>query len=135
MRIPHRSPTRLTTVAVALVVLVALAGGCRYETVDGVGTRTADAEFPPQSDVALVSCRPGDWSRWHATATVTNNTPEVQTYEVTVGFYAGDVRLAERAHWVRALRPGETAQVDPSWWIESPERVDDCRVLTVNRWA
>lgn len=132
MRLTSRSAGRTIAGIVAALVLLT---GCRYETIDGVGTRTVDPDFPPQSDVALVSCRTGDWSRWHATATITNHTAVVQTYEVTVGFYDGDVRLAERAHWVRALRPGETAQVDPSWWIESPERVDDCRLLTVNRWA
>ena len=128
MRRPHL--TALLALALPLT-----ASGCRYETIDGVGTRTADADAPPQADVTLVGCREGELARWHATTRITNHTDEVQTYEVTIGFYDDDIRLGQRAHWVRALRPGETAEADPSWWIDSPERVDDCRLLTVNRWA
>lgn len=133
MRIPPPSPTRRLIVLIAATLVLAV--GCRYEEVGGVGTRTADDEHPPQADVELVGCRTGDLSRWHATVTITNHTPEVQTYEVTIGFYDDEIRLAQRSHWVRALRPGEVAEIDPSWWIESPDRVSDCRLLTVNRFA
>ncbi|MEM9466977.1 MAG: hypothetical protein AAGA90_16510 [Actinomycetota bacterium] len=128
----HTPPLRILVLFVALVVA---ATGCRYETIDGVGTRTPDPDVPPQGDVTLTGCHVGEWSRWHASGVVVNRTEEVQTYEVTVGFYDADVRLAERAHWIRALRPGETAEIDRSWWIEAASQVDGCRLLTVNRFA
>ncbi|MEM7142334.1 MAG: hypothetical protein AAF548_15025 [Actinomycetota bacterium] len=128
-----RSPF-IRSAAVAVGALL-LATACEYQQVDGVGTRTMDDEFPPQLDVALGSCSLDEWNRWHADLAITNNTAQVQTYEVTVGFYDDDIRLSQRAHWVRALRPGEIAEVDASWWVESPERVDDCRLLTVNRFG
>ena len=133
MRLP-RIPRPARIAALAAATALALTA-CEYEEVDGVGTRTMDDENPPQLDVEFDGCRLGELNRWHGAAAITNNTEVVQTYEITVGFYDGDVRLAERSHWVRALRPGETADVDPGWWIESPERVNDCRLLTVNRFG
>ncbi|MDW3217616.1 MAG: hypothetical protein R8F63_03300 [Acidimicrobiales bacterium] len=133
MRLPHRSPL-LRTGALAIGALLLLSA-CKYEEVDGVGTRTMDVEHPPQSDVVLDGCHRDELGRWHADVTVTNNTPAVQTYELTIGFYDGDTRLAQRAHWIRALRVDEVAEPDPAWWVESGERVTDCRLLTVNRFA
>ena len=127
--------TPLIRRVVSLLALLLLTTACRYETIDGVGTRTADPEFPPQADVSLIGCRPEDGQRWRATGIIVNHTDQVQTYEVTIAFSDAETRLAERAHWVRALRPGEMAEIDRSWWIESAERVDGCRLLTVNRFA
>ena len=128
-----RSPfIRTATLAFGAVLLLT---ACKYEEVDGVGTRTMDPDFPPQADVVLDGCSLGALNQWHADLTVTNNTPTVQTYELTVGFYDADTRLSQRSHWIRALRPGETAEVDAAWWVESPDRVNDCRLLTVNRFA
>lgn len=133
-QVPPSSPSRLRLLA--LVALVALAlTACRYDEVDGVGSRTADEEFPPQLDVEFTGCSVGALSQWHATATVVNPTDVPVTYELTVGFYDGDVRLAQRSHWIRELRPSETAEVDAGWWVESAERVTDCRLLTVNRFG
>lgn len=128
-------PTPLLRRVASLLAVVLLTTACRYETIDGVGTRTADPDFPPQADVTLSGCQPESEQRWRATGTIVNHTDQVQTYEVTIAFSEADTRLAERAHWVRALRPGETAALDRSWWIESAARIDGCRLLTVNRFA
>lgn len=133
MKLP-RSPISFRTLALVLGA-IALLSACRYEQVDGVGTRTMDPEFPPQEDVVLDGCHRDELGRWHADVAVTNNTPVVQTYEVTIGFYDDDTRIAQRAHWVRALRVDEVAEPDAAWWVDSADRVTDCRVLTVNRFG
>lgn len=128
----HRSrPSRV----VLFVAVMLVAASCRYSEVDGVGTRTADADHPPQLDVTLTGCTEGEFGQWTAEAVVTNPTDAAMTYEVIVAFQDGDVRLSQRSHWVRNLTPGETAAISPSWWIESPDRVTGCRVLTVNRFG
>lgn len=130
-RSPHR---RSLLIALALVGALVLSS-CRYVEVDGVGTRTADEDHPPQSDVTLVGCAPGELGTWQADLVIVNNSPAVATYEVMVGFYADDVRLSQRTHWVRALTPGETAEIERAWWIERPDDANSCRLLTVNRWS
>ncbi len=109
---------------------------CEYSEIDGVGTRTADEEFPPQSDLtAFDGCEPGDLGQWRFDAEITNNTPNVASYELTVAFYDDDVRLGEFSTWVRDLKPDETAAADQGWWIENGEDVTRCEVLTINRWG
>lgn len=125
---------RIRSLALVAFLVVALTA-CRYDEVDGVGSRTADDEFPPQLDVAFAGCELGPLGQWHATATVVNPTDVPVTYELTVGFYDDDVRLAQRSHWIRELRPLETAEVDAGWWVERADRVDGCRLLTVNRFG
>ena len=118
-----------------VLALALLASACRYDEVDGVGSRTADDEFPPQLDVEFAGCEPGALGQWDARATVVNPTDAPATYELTVGFYDGDVRLAQRSHWIRELRPAETAEIDAGWWVESADRVTHCRLLAVNRFG
>jgi len=130
MNLPLRSRS-LILIAVAALLLTA----CRYEEVDGVGTRTGDEEFPPQLDVEFTGCEVGSLGQWHAAATVVNPTDVPASYELTVGFYDGEVRVAQRSHWIRELRPSETAEVDAGWWVESADRVNACRLLTVNRFG
>jgi hypothetical protein len=122
-------------VCVAVGVAVVL-GGCEYSEIDGVGTRTADEEHPPQYDLATFNgCEPGDLGQWRFNAEVVNNTPTVASYELTVAFYEGDTRLDEFSSWVRDLKPGERALVDTGWWIDGADRVTRCEVLTINRWG
>ena len=123
---------RSLTLVVALVLVLT---ACRYDEVGGVGSRTADDEFPPQLDVEFGGCEFGPLGQWHATATVVNPTDAPVTYELTIGFYDGDVRLAQRSRWVRELRPQEAAEVESGWWLDGADRVTECRLLTVNRFG
>jgi len=120
---------------ILIIAVLLVASACRYDEVDGVGSRTADEEFPPQLDVDFGGCELGPLGQWHAAATVVNPTDVPVTYELTIGFYDGDVRLAQRSHWIRELRPAEAAEVDHGWWVESSDRVNECRLLTVNRFG
>lgn len=125
---------RLVIAGAALIML--LATGCEYSEVDGIGTRTADEASPPQKDLtSFQGCESGDLGQWRFSAEITNNSPKVASYELTVAFYDSDVRLDEFSTWVRDLRPGETAAADAGWWIEGSERVTRCEVLTINRWG
>lgn len=125
-----------TRVLLAAAALVLTLSACEYSEIDGIGTRTADEEFPPQHDlVAFDGCEPGDLGQWRFSAELTNYSPKVASYELTVAFYDSDVRLDEFSTWVRDLKPGETAAADAGWWIEGAERVTRCEVLTVNRWG
>jgi len=126
-------PTRLFPLLLSAGLLL---GACEYSEVDGVGTRTADEENPPQLDLtSFDGCQRGELGQWRADATITNNTDVVSTYELTVSFYDGDVRLAERGTWVRDLKPGEAAKVDHGWWIDGADDVTRCEVLTINRFG
>jgi hypothetical protein len=126
---------KILTAVVLIVAMLGLAS-CDYSEVDGIGTRTADDMHPPQHDLtSFAGCEPGDLGQWRFAAEVTNNSPEVASYELTVAFYEGDTRLDEFGTWVRDLRPGENAAVDAGWWIDSAERVTRCDVLTINRWS
>ncbi|MEL6983488.1 MAG: hypothetical protein AAFO29_13765 [Actinomycetota bacterium] len=134
MRTPITASRRLTAVVAGLALLALPA--CEYSELDGIGTRTADAEHPPQRDVtAFEGCEPAELDRWRARGEVVNPTDRVASYEVVVGFYDGEVRLDERSEWIRDLGPGETAAIDRAWWIDGPDRVTDCRVLLVNRFG
>lgn len=118
----------------AAALLVATA--CEYTEIDGIGTRTADEENPPQSDLtSFGGCALGDLGQWRFDAVLTNNSPTVATYELTVAFYDDDTRLDEASSWVRDLRPGESAVADTGRWIEGADRVTHCEVLTINRWG
>ena len=120
----------------AALLLAVVVAGCAYSEVNGIGTRTADDDHPPQNDVtSFAGCEQGDLGRWLASGEVTNNSPTTATYEVTVAFYDDDTRLDERSTWIRNLRPGEVAAIDSGWWIDGGERVNRCEILTINRWS
>ena len=126
---------RIKALAAAAAVLLTLSA-CEYSEIDGVGTRTADEEHPPQYDLtSFDGCSRGDLGQWRFSAEVTNNTPKVASYELTVAFYESDVRLDEFSTWVRDLKSGERAAAEQGWWIEGAERVTTCEVLTINRWS
>lgn len=134
MRTPI-TPRRGLNILLAGLAVVALTA-CEYSELDGIGTRTADAEHPPQRDLAAFEgCEPAELNRWRARGEVVNQTDQVVSYEVVVGFYDGEVRLDERSEWIRDLGPGEVAALDRAWWIDEPDRVTDCRVLLVNRFG
>ena len=117
-----------------LAILLGLSA-CEYTEVDGVGTRTADDENPPQHDLdRFDGCSPAPLGQWEADGQLTNNTEVTSTYEVKIAFFADDVRVAERSDWVTDLRPGESAAIHGSWWIDS-EDVTNCEVLVINRWG
>ncbi len=124
---------------IMLYVLVSAAlgtVGCEYSELDGIGTRTADEQNPPQCDLASFGgCTPGDLGQWRFTAEIVNNSPKVASYEITVAFYDGDTRLDEFSSWVRDLKPDERAAADTGWWIDGADRVTHCEVLTINRWS
>ena len=125
-----------TLTAIMLVVALVAVTSCEYSEVDGIGTRTPDDVHPPQHDLSsFEGCRPGELGQWRVAAEITNNSPDVATYELTVAFYEGTTRLDEVGTWVRDLRPGETAAVDAGRWIDGADRVEHCEVLTINRWA
>jgi hypothetical protein len=125
-----------TSQRVCLFAAAMMLAGCEYSEVDGIGTRTADAENPPQYDLfSFGGCAPGELNQWRFKAELTNNSPKTASYELTVAFYDEDVRLDEFSTWVRDLRPGESAAADKGWWVEGSERVTRCEVLTINRWS
>ena len=119
-----------------LAVLLLAATACEYSEIDGIGTRTADEDNPPQSDLtSFAGCEPGDLGQWRFDATITNNSPTVASYELTVAFYDDDTRLDEASSWVRDLKPGESAAAETGRWIDGADRVTHCEVLTINRWG
>lgn len=125
----------LARLAPALLAAAFLTG-CEYSELNGIGTRTADEDHPPQLDLASFDgCSPGDLGQWRAAGELVNNSPTTASYEVSVAFYDGDIRLDERSTWVRDLRPGERAAIDHGWWIDSAERVTSCDVLVINRFG
>ena len=120
---------------VLLVALMPLIAACDYSEIDGIGTRTADENFPPQSDlVSFDGCKPGNLGQWQFDATIRNNTPTVASYELTVAFYDGETRLDEASNWVRDLKPGESASAGAGRWIDGADSLTRCEVLTINRW-
>lgn len=132
---PKHALSAVVLPAVLLTAMLLLAS-CEYAEVDGIGTRTADPDNPPQHDLrSFDGCEPGDLGQWRFRAEITNNSPTVASYELTVAFYDGETRLDEFSSWVRDLRPGETAAADSGWWIDSADRVTRCEVLTINRWG
>lgn len=109
---------------------------CEYTEIDGIGTRTADPEHPPQSDiVSFDGCHRGELGQWRAVAEIVNNSPTTASYELRVAFSDGTTRLDERSVWVRNLRPEERAAVDHGWWVDQADRVTGCSVLTINRFG
>lgn len=109
---------------------------CEYREVDGVGTRTYDEQLPPQDDVtSFAGCDRTELGQWQAQGKVTNHTVEMATYVVTIAFYNGDTRLEERSLWVRDLHPGEAADLNRGWWINSADQVSRCEVLTIDRFT
>lgn len=119
-----------------LAASLLVASACEYSEIDGIGTRTADEENPPQSDLtSFGGCAPGDLGQWRFDAVITNNSPTVASYELTVAYYDDGTRLDEKSTWVRDLRPGESAAADAGHWIEGADRVTGCEVLTINRWG
>lgn len=124
--------TRLLLVGLAVGAFALTA--CEYREVDGVGTRTFDEEFVPQDDITgFDGCRRNGVSQWQVDGEITNRTPDRATYAVTIAFYDDDVRLDERTLWIRDLAPGEVGEMNRGWWLTSPDRVTDCRVLTIDR--
>lgn len=116
--------------------LLLILTGCEYVEVDGVGTRTWDETAPPQDDVASFDgCEPGSLDRWQARGEIINNTDSVASYEVVVAFTDGEVRLDERSEWIRDLGPGERAALNRSWWLDDPDAVTGCELLTINRFG
>jgi hypothetical protein len=121
--------------AVLAMVMLGMTG-CEYSEINGIGTRTADVDHPPQADLTSFNgCELGDLGQWRFSAEITNNSPKVASYELTVAFYDGSTRLDQFSNWVRDLRPGETAAADTGWWIDGGDRVTRCEVLTINRWS
>jgi hypothetical protein len=52
-----------------------------------------------------------------------------------VAFNDDGTRVATRSAWVRDLGPGATARFDAARWFgETATAVNDCQVITVNRW-
>jgi hypothetical protein len=122
--------------AVAALTAVLSLTSCEYREVNGIGTRTADDEHPPQLDItSFDGCRPTALGRWRADGEVINTTDEAASYEIVVGFYDGETRLDQRSEWIRDLRPGERAAIDRAWWIDDPDRVSGCRLVLVNRFS
>lgn len=136
----HRTSTlpssRLALAAMATVTAALSLTACEYEEVNGIGTRTGDEANPPQLDVtSFDGCRPASLDRWQAVGEITNSTDSAASYEIVVGFYAGDTRLDQRSEWIRDLRPGEVAAIDRAWWVDESDRVTDCRLVLVNRFS
>ena len=126
-----RRPLRLLAVVAAASLLFT---ACEYREVDGVGTRTYDAELPPPDDLtSFGGCSRNSLGQWQAVGTVVNQTSDMATYAVTVAFLADAVRLDERTAWIRDLRPGERAELNRAWWISGADDVTGCEVLTVDR--
>ena len=114
--------------------IVLLATGCEYVEVDGVGTRTYDAEFVPQDDITeFVGCARMPANQWQVDGQVTNHTPDRASYSVTIAFNNGTTRLEERTLWIRDLAPGQVGEMNRGWWLNNPDSVTDCEVLTIDR--
>ena len=123
-----------TIAAVALVLLTAT--GCEYVEVDGVGTRTYDETYVPQDDItAFDGCVRNKANQWAVDGEITNHTPDRASYAVTIAFENDGTRIDERTVWIRNLAPGQAADLHRAWWITSPEKVTDCRVLTIDRFT
>lgn len=130
---PTTNLLRLTAgLLFGLLVLTA----CEYREVDGVGTRTYDEQYVPQDDIsAFTGCSMNGLGQWQPAGTVTNNTPDMATYAVTVAFFDGDTRVDERTMWIRDLHPGEQAQMNRAWWLNNGDSVGSCDILTIDRFT
>ncbi len=131
-----RHTKKIVSPLIALLAMFTLAG-CEYSELNGIGTRTADEEFPPQLDLASFDgCEAGDLNQLKASGELINNSATTSTYEVIVAFADDNgVRLDEKSAWVRDLRPGERAAIDHQWWIDGRERFAQCDLLLINRWS
>lgn len=126
--------TKTQRLLAGLVVGTMLLTACEYREVDGVGTPTYDEEFVPQDDITTFGgCSRNQASQWQVDGKVTNPTPDMATYVVTIAFYDDELRLDERTLWIRDLAPDEVGEMNRGWWINSADRVTDCKVLTIDR--
>ncbi len=122
------------TLIAGLALVGAVATGCEYREVDGVGTRTWDDELAPQDDItAFGGCVRNRAEQWQPVGEVTNHTEGRATYAVTIAFNAGTARLDERTLWIRDLAPGQVGVMNRAWWLTDAASVTDCEVLTIDR--
>ena len=129
---PFRRSRLIAGVAAIAVVLTA----CEYREVDGVGTRTYDEQYVPQDDIsAFDGCSRTGLGQWQPSGLVTNNTPDMATYAVTIAFSDGETRLDERTLWIRDLHPAEQAEMNRAWWLANGDSVTSCEVLTIDRFT
>ncbi len=70
-----------------------------------------------------------------AEGTVTNHTPDMATYAVTIAFYENETRMDERTQWIRDLRPAEVGEMNRGWWINQADDVSRCEVLSIDRFT
>ena len=125
---------RTLRLVAGLAAVILLTAACEYREVDGVGTRTYDDEFVPQAGIERFDgCALTRVGQWRAEGLVTNHTPEMATYVVTIAFFDGETRLEERSLWIRDLHPGESADMNRGWWINGSDQVTGCEVLTIDR--
>lgn len=119
-----------------LIAMTALLSACERSEVNGIGSYTPDEVAPPQLDVAVGSCSIGEWGWVTGTGTVENQTGDVATYEVVVGFEAGEVRIGQGSTWIRDLAPGQTASFSASRHVgDAAPTMSHCDVITINRWS
>lgn len=118
------------------LALIAVLAGCEYVEHNGIGTRTWDAEAPPQDDItSFDGCFRNTGNQWEVRGSITNQTSERATYRVLVAFDAGDVRLDERTFFVQNLAPDQVAAMNRGWWIQNADRVTACSILEIDRFA
>lgn len=123
--------------AVLVLALTLALGACERSEIDGIGSNTPSEEAPPQRDlVGLVDCSVGEWGWVSGEGQVRNGAVGASTYEVVVGFYAGDVRIGDRSSWIRDIDPAETATFDARSWLgDDAATMTSCEVVTINRWS
>lgn len=122
---------------VALLVSSIVLGACERSEVDGIGSNTPDENAPPQLDlVGVTDCSVGEWGWVAGRGDIRNGAVEVSTYEIVVGFYDGERRLADRSTWIRDLDPGESARFEANVWLnDQAGATTSCEVVTINRWS
>ena len=124
--------------SLAVVLMMALViGACERSEVDGIGSNTPSDAAPPQRDlVGPVECAIGEWGWVSGEGEVRNGAGDVSTYEVVIGFYDGETRLADQNTWIRDLDPGESARFETHAWLgDDAVSMASCEVLTINRWT
>jgi hypothetical protein len=123
--------------AILMLVLAFALGACERSEVDGIGSNTPSEEAPPQRDlVGSVDCTVGEWGWVSGEGQVRNGAVGASTYEVVVGFYAGDVRIGGQSTWIRDIDPAETATFDAYAWLgDDAATMTSCEVVTINRWT
>lgn len=130
------------TLTVAVVALVLSLTACVEET-PAVGGDTGEEiisgssneENPPEADVTLDGCEPGEFGTVTVPLTITNHSSKASNYLITVEILDADgTRLGEAFTAADAVRPDQTSKTEAIGTVTDGD-VDSCKLLQVERFS